>query len=463
MSVKDKFIGDSKFYKRVMMIAVPIMIQNGITNFVSLLDNLMVGSLGTEQMSGAAIVNQLMFVVYLCFFGAMSGAGIFTAQYFGKKDNDGVRDTFRYKIWINLVITTMATCILLCGGELLINMYLKGESEGIDAVATLNYGMEYLRIILIGLPAFAVVQIYASTLRECGKTIVPMMAGILAVFVNLVLNYVLIFGNFGAPELGVAGAAIATVISRYVEMLFVVIWTHTRRKENEYIIGMYKTLKVPMTQVINITKKGLPLLVNETMWSVGVALVAMCYSIRGLSVVPAHNISNTVSSLFNVVFLAMGDAVAIMVGQLLGANKMKEARDEDNKLIAFAVMCALGMGTLMFIVAPLIPELYNTDVQTKELAKHFLMLCAVFMPQNAFLHATYFTLRSGGKTIVTFLFDSVFICCVSVPVAFALSSFTNINIVWVFALVQMADWIKCIIGFVLVKKGVWMNNIVSNE
>lgn len=461
MKKLSKFIGNKDFYRMVLMIAVPIMIQNGITNFVSLLDNIMIGQVGTEQMSGVAIVNQLIFVYNLCIFGGVSGAGIFTAQYFGQGNHEGVRQTMRFKLWMVALITALTSALFLCFGEALINAYLKGEGSAESIAATLSYGEEYLKIMLIGLPAFALVQIYSSTLRECGKTILPMKAGIAAVFVNLLFNYILIYGKFGAPALGVKGAAIATVLSRYVEMLITVIGVHRKNASYSFVSGLYRTLKVPKELTFRIIKKGSPLLLNETLWAAGMAMLTQCYSVRGLNVVAGLNVSNTINNVFNIVFIALGDSVAIIVGQLLGAGKMEEARDTDNKLIAFSVMCCTCVAAVMFLMAPLFPGLYKINDEARLLARYFIMATALFMPQNAFLHAAYFTLRSGGKTVITFLFDSVFIWCVSVVIAFTLSRYTALPVIAVYAMVQLGDLIKCVIGFILVKKGVWLQNIVG--
>lgn len=459
--LKKKFIGDRKFYKMVMSVAVPIMIQNGITNFVSLLDNIMVGRVGTEQMSGVAIVNQLLFVYYLCIFGGLAGAGIFTAQYYGQKDDEGIRHTFRYKIWMALILTAGAILIFTIGGETLIQVYLNGSSDGGDLQAALQYGKTYLSIMLLGLPAFMLLQVYVSTLRECGETVVPMKAGLCAVLCNLVLDYLLIFGKLGLPELGVAGAAVATVIARYTEAAIVILWTHAHKAKNTYIVGVFRSLKVPAHLAGKYFMKGFPLLINETLWSAGMAMLMQCYSVRGLNVVAGLNMANTINNIFNIMFIAMGDAVAIIVGQLLGAGKMKEARDTDNKIIAFSVFCCIIIAGVMFVIAPLFPRFYNTTEEAKVIASQFIRMQAVFMPQAAFIHAIYFTLRSGGKTLVTFLFDSVFVWCVSVLLAFCLSRYTAIGVIVIFSLVQIADWIKCIIGFTLVKKGVWLQNIVA--
>lgn len=456
-----KFIGDKAFYKMVLAIAVPIMIQNGITNFVSLLDNIMIGRIGTEQMSGVAIVNQLLFVYNLCLFGGVSGAGIFTAQYFGQKNDEGIRQTVRFKLWMVSVITLLTVLLLLGAGSSLIAFYLQGEGTAESAAATLAYDRQYLWIMLLGLPPFMMVQVYSSTLRECGQTILPMKAGVIAVFVNLILNYILIYGMLGAPALGVRGAATATIISRYVEAFIVLIHTHRHKAENPFIEGLYSSLKVPGALARKILMKGSPLLLNETLWAAGMAMLTQCYSMRGLNVIAALNISNTINNVFNIVFIALGDSVAIIVGQLLGSGKMEEARDTDNKLIAFSVFCCACMSLIMLILARFFPLLYKTNDEARMLATCFIMIYAIFMPQHAFLHASYFTLRSGGKTVITFLFDSVFIWCVSVTIAFSLSRYTTLSAIAVFTFVQMGDLVKCMIGFILVKKGVWLQNIVE--
>lgn len=456
-----RFIGDKAFYKMVLLIAVPIMIQNGITNFVGLLDNIMIGQIGTEQMSGVAIVNQLLFVYNLCLFGAVSGAGIFTAQYFGQKNHEGIRQTVRFKLWIVMLITLVTVLLLLFAGDSLIAFYLQGDGTTESAADTLRFGRQYLAIMLPGLIPFALMQIYSSTLRECGQTVLPMKAGVAAVFVNLILNYILIYGKLGMPALGVQGAAIATVASRVVEASIVLIHTHRHREENSFVEGLYAALKVPLNLTAKIIRKGTPLLLNETLWGAGMAMLTQCYSVRGLHVIAALNISNTINNVFNIVFIALGDSVAIIVGQLLGAGKMDEARDTDNKMIAFSIFSCTLVALVMLVLARFFPLLYNTDGEVRRLAARFIMVTAIFMPQNAFLHASYFTLRSGGKTVITFLFDSVFIWCVSVTIAYLLSRFTALPVVAVYVFVQMGDWIKCVIGFILVKKGVWLQNIVS--
>ena len=460
----NKFFGDKKFYRKVMTVAVPIMVQNGISNFVSLLDNIMIGQVGTEQMSGVSIVNQLLFVLYLGIFGALAGPGIYGAQFYGKSDHEGVRHTFRFKLYIGLAIILAGIAVLYWNGNSLMRLYLHDTIDSTqDPARVLQFGHEYLLIMLIGLVPFAIEEIYASSLRECGETRLPMIAGLIAVFVNLGLNYVLIFGHFGAPKLGVTGAAIATVISRFVQAAIVVIWTHTHTVRMAFAKGIYRSLRIPLPLAGKIAAKGFPLTANELLWSLGMAFLNQCYSRRGLDAVAGLNIASTITNLFNVVFIAMGSAVAIMVGQLLGAGKLEEAKETDTRLITFSVLSSAVLGALLFLLAPLFPELYDTTAEVKGLATGFIRIGAACMPIFAFMHATYFTLRTGGKTLITFCFDSVFLWLVSVPVAFFIAGYTVTPVLSFYLYMHMLDLIKCAIGFVLVKKGVWIQNLVQDE
>lgn len=456
----SKYIGTRDFYKKLLWLAIPIMVQNAITNFVGFLDNIMVGQLGTEQMSGVAIVNQFVFVFNLCVFGGLSGAGIFGAQFYGSRDYKGIRDTFRFKLITGVVVTVLAFLILIGFGENLIRLFLTSSSGG-DSIATFEYGMSYLHIILLEVIPFVIVQIYASTLRETGETVIPMAAGIAAVFVNLVLNYILIFGNFGAPELGVAGAAIATVISRVVECSIVVGWTHMHARKNLFIIGVYRTLKVPAVLAKKILIKGTPLLLNEVLWSAGMAMVNQCFSVRGLSVVAALNITSTIANLFNVAFIAMGSCVSILVGQHLGANQFQQARETAAKVITFSVFLTILTSTVLYLVSGFFPQLYNTSEEIRLFARNMICINAVVMPLQAFLHATYFTIRSGGRTWITFLFDSAYTWCIAIPFAYCIIHFTSLDIIVVYAMYCSLDIIKAAVGLILLKKGIWVRNIVE--
>ena len=452
---------DWAFYRRVFSVALPMIIQNGITNFVSMLDNIMVGQVGTVQMSGVSIVNQLMFVFNLCIFGAMSGAGIFTAQFHGAGDEKGVRHTFRFKILVGFLLTAIGCTAFLTWGDSLIGLYLEGDANSEAALQTLFYGRGYLQVMLVGLLPFAMTNAYASTLRETGETKVPMVAGVTAVFVNLCLNYVLIFGHFGAPAMGVVGAAVATTVSRFVELGIVMIWTHRNGEKAPFIVGAYRSAAIPGPLLKQIIVKGMPLLANEALWSTGMAFINQCYSTRGLNVVAAMNIATTISMLCSVVFMALGNSVGILMGQMLGAGIPEEQIRRDNKrMIRLAVLSCLALAAVLVGLSGIFPKVYNTTGEVRSIATSLIILSAVMMPVNSYNNAMYFTLRSGGQTFITFIFDSGFTWLVCVPVAFCLSRFTAIAIVPMYAICVGVDVLKIFIGKWMLNKGIWIRRIV---
>ena len=456
----SRYVGDRAFYRRVFQVAIPIIIQNGITNFVSLLDNIMVGQVGTLPMSGVSIVNQIVFVFNLCIFGASSGAGIFTAQFHGSGDDEGIRHTFRFKLFICTLISLAAGLIFFLGQDSLIGLYLTGEGTAEDAAQVLAYGKDYLAVMLWGLLPFGLANAYAGTLKESEETFVPMVAGVTAVFVNLGLNYVLIFGHFGAPAMGVRGAALATVISRYAELLLVAVWTHRNGAKHPFIRGAYRSFAIPSPLLKTIVITGTPLLVNETLWSLGVAFMNQCYSTCGLDVVPATNISSTLINLSSVVYHSLGVSVGILMGQMLGARKPEtEVRDFNRKLIAFSVSMGVLFGGFMALGSGVFPNIYNTTDTVRALAQDLILISALVMPFQSFANATYFTLRSGGKTFITFLFDSGFMWICSIPLAFCLSRFTALPILPLFAICQMPDVLKCVLGSWMLKKGSWIHTL----
>lgn len=451
----------NSIYKRALTLAVPMMIQNGITNMVSLIDNVMVGSLGTEAITAVSIAGQLIFVFNLAIFGGLSGPGIYGAQYYGQKNVEGFRSTFRMKIWICGICLLGSLLAFLLGGEMLIGLYLHGESETVDAALTMQYAKEYLNVMLLGLPMFVVTQIYASSLRETGDSVKPMVGGIASVVVDIVLNYMLIYGNCGFPQLGVRGAAIATVLARAAEMGIVVIWAHVRRKKHVFLQGIYRTLCVPKVLVGKFTRKSLPIFFNEFLWAGGVATLTQCYSVRGLEIVAGLNISNAMTNLLNVVFVALGSAVGILIGQTLGASEYEKAKKDSFRLMRFTGAVCLVLSAILIVASGTFPRLYDTTGQVRQYAKWFIIIAACFFPLQGFMNSMYFTLRSGGKTVITFLFDSVYTWLIPVPLAMLLCNFTGLSIFLVYVLVQVVDSMKVLVGYILIRKGIWISNLVE--
>lgn len=460
-SLRKKYFGDRAFYKTVLAIALPIMLQNGITQFVGMLDNIMVGRVGTEQMTGVSIANTLFFVFNLTIFGAVSAAGFFTAQFFGTGNHDGIRYAFRFKVLFSLLLTAVGIFVFLQYGDVLVMLYLRGKGSAEEISASLGYAREYLRIMLLGLVPYALAQCYASTLRESGQTVVPMLAGIVSVLINLLFNSLLIFGLLGFPKMGSAGAAIATVISRFAELGIVLLWTHRNADKHPFIRGAYRSARIPKALTVQMIHKTLPLIMNETLWAGGMAMLTQCYSTRGYHVVAANNIASTLFNVFSVAFLAMGNSIGIIVGQLLGAEKYEEAKDTNRKMIVFSFLICAVTGAAMSACSPFFPKIYNTTDEIRSLATALILLTVPGMLIDSIAQACYFTLRSGGKIFITILFDSMFVCLVTVPLALVLTYFVHLPILPLFLICQLVNIFKCVIGLMMVKKGIWIKNIVK--
>lgn len=464
MQFKKKFIGDKAFYKMLFILVLPLIVQQGVTSFVSLLDNIMVGRLGTEQMSSVAVVNQLIFVFNLAIFGGISGASIFGAQFAGVGDDEGLRHTFRFKMIFGVVATVLAIGILFLFGDPLTMLFLDNEANAdVDLTSLLTSSREYLLIMLIGLIPFMIVQVYSSTLREMGDTVVPMIASVIAITVNLIFNYFLIFGTFGFPRLEIRGAAIATVLSRYVEMLVVVLYTHIRKAKFKFAIGAYRSLYVPGALVKKIIITGSPLMINEVLWSLGTTYINQCYSTKGLFAYAATNINTTAWQLFCIIMFAMGTAISIIVGRELGKGHRDEAIDMNNKLLFFNLAVHVIMGVILVAVAEYIPLLYNVEDEVRTIATGLLIASGLTLPMHAMVHGIYFTVRSGGKTFITFLFDSVYTWLVPALLAFCLVTFTSLDIIAVYLIVQISDALKMTIGLFMLKSGFWANTIIPTK
>jgi putative MATE family efflux protein len=462
---KIRLIGNKAFYRMVFKVTIPIIIQNLITSFVSLLDNIMVGQVGTESMSGVAIANQLMFIFNLAIFGAFSGIGIFTAQFAGKHDQKGLTYTVRLKLAMVLLLTFLGVMVFFNSGDSLIRLWLNGSNSMDDSIATLTAAHQYMLTMLVGLLPFALAQVYSSTLRETGETMIPMMAGLTAIVVNLIGNYILIYGKFGAPQLGVVGAAAATVLSRFVEAAFVILWSHRHARRFPFMKDVFRSFYVPRQLAASILLKSFPLLLNETLWSLGQAALSQQYSTLSLSVIAAFNISSTIANVFNVAFISMGDATAIILGQKLGqlgtTGDKNAVKHDAYRLAVISVVLCIISGSLMALTSLFFPQVYNTTAEIKHTASTLILVSACYMPVHAYMNASYFTLRSGGKTWITFLFDSVFVWVCSIPAAYIFTHYTSMTIVPVYISVLSLDFIKCIIGFLLVRNGNWIHDLTE--
>jgi Na+-driven multidrug efflux pump len=248
-----------------------------------------------------------------------------------------------------------------------------------------------------------------------------------------------------------------------VELAIVAGWTHLNGEKNPFIRGAYRSMHVPKWLLKGILQKGMPIMANEFLWSSGTAMLNQCYSVRGLDVVAAMNITSTLRNLTSVVFLSMGSVTAIIIGQMLGANKPEQqVRDTSNKLLAGTVLSCVVFGGLTAALSGAFPGFYNTTPEVRSMAAALICVVAVVMPIQGFTQVTYFTLRAGGKSFITFMFDAGFMWIVSVPLAYIFSRFTDVPIVVLYAICLGSELIKCGLGALMLKSGVWIQNLTKH-
>ena len=439
--------------KQILTFALPILLGNLFQQFYTLADTAIAGHiLGDSALSAIGATSSVSSLILTVAFGINAGFGIVIAQAFGEKNNRKLKRSFAQSIMFGLIFSVLVAAI----SPLIINSVLRAMNTPEEIFSDAR---AYILILLEFVIVTMFYNLEATVLRSLGDSKTSVIFIIISTVVNIFLDWLFM----AKLNLGVKGAAAATVLARVVECVIVVWWTHARADKNHFIVGAYRDFKIPGTLVRQIIIKGTPLLLNETLWAGGMAVLMQCYSTRGLAVVAGFNISNTVANLFNVVFIALGSAISIIVGQQLGAGKLEEAVDTDRKMIVFSVFCCLVIGACMFAIAPFFPRIYNTTEEVRGLAKQFIRIASACMPLYGFMHATYFTLRSGGKTVITFLFDSVYVWVVDIPLAFVLTRFTGLPIVPIYLSCQLIEIIKCIIGYVMVKKKIWVNNMVMEH
>jgi putative MATE family efflux protein len=450
----SSLIGSRVFYKRLFQVSLPIVLQQLLTSSLQLIDNLMVGSLGESSINSVSVVNQLYFVIILITFGALGGAGIFTAQYFGSGEVEKLKETFRFKLIVALMLVILSVFVFSVFGPFLIGLFTENE-------VTLSGGMDYLNIVKWSMLPWAFSIAISTTFREIGVTKVLLYITIAAILTNTGLNYLLIFGKFGFPALGVEGAAYGTLASRFVEFgLMMILLVKKGKIFNTRVKDIFKIEKVVLKGIIIM---AIPLLLNEFFWSMGQTMFMQSYSTRGDISLAAMTITGAISQLVFVTFGGIGTGIAVLVGNTLGKNMLEEAKDNAKKVIAFAVVFAFFTGLILFGLSFFIVDLYDVSEATKILAGKNIRINAIFIPVFSFNVSMYFTLRSGGDTRSTMLMDSGYMWVVQVPLIFILARVTNLNVVMLFLIVQGLELPKSIFALSRYRKENWVRNLATKN
>lgn len=449
-----KFIGDRDFFKTTLIIAIPLMLQQLISTSVNLLDNLMIGQLGDHSLAGVATVNRYFLIATFGTNGFIAAASVFMAQFHGAHDHKHMKQTFRFALLTSCIIMSTFVGIALLFPEHIIRFFIQDDK-------VVSEGLKYIIVCALTFLPNMITMAIAGSMRATGDSKRPLMASVVSVLTNAFFNYGLIYGNFGFPQLGVLGAALGTLIARFVELAIILMFL---------TFGNY-AFKTKISELFDISKrlinhifvKALPLSINEILWASGMALLLKFYATRGADVISGYSIATTVSDLFFTMNAGMSVATTILVSHALGANKLDEARENGYHLIGFGVVLSMFFAVLLFGSTFILPYIYSVSDSALHTAQTFLRIQAPLFSIYVMNTTCYFILRAGGDTKSTLLLDSLYMWTVNLVAVGLATHFTSWGIISLYILGQSTDVVKLFIAYRFVAKEKWLNNLALVE
>lgn len=444
---------DKKFLRRIIAIGVPITIQMMLNTILNLVDNMMIGSLGESSIAAVGLANKVFFVFTLLLFGVVSGSSILTAQYFGKRDIKNIRRV----LGMSLIIGLSGAVLFMFAGLFIpkVVMRIFTPSEG-----TISIGASYLMIVAISYPITAITNCYIALLRATNKVKAPVFISLVSILVNVVLNYTFIFGNFGAPRLGVQGAAIATVIARIVECVSILSIVYISNGEAAAKLKELIAFDKEFIKKYFITVS--PVIANEFMWGLGVTMYSLVYGRMGDSAVAAITITQNVEQICIVIFQGLSSATAVILGNELGANKLKDAEKHAKSFFILQLMLTIVMGIVCILIRRPLIELFSVEQNVASDITRCLTVFVCYLPFRMFnLINIVGVLRSGGDTKASLLLDITGVWFVGIPFAFLGGIVLGLPIYYVYAMITIEEVYKFILGFKRYKQKKWLRNIVE--
>ena len=456
MSDTHKYLGPIHFYKKLLLIALPVMGQMLIQNLVSLIDNFMVAGLGDIKMSGVNISGQIVLVFMVLINAICISGGIFMSQYFGAKNKEGMSQVFRYKLIVTFIISTIVTIVYSLNIRPLLSLMVHGNNQ---SEAIILEGASYMKLIAWTFIPIGLSNAMASSLREIGKVKQPLIISVCATIINTFFNWVFIYGNLGAPRLEVRGAAFATIIARTTELIIYIVYII--KTKPEFYTHLKHILKVKLSLVGTILKKSVMILVPEMTWIISETITTALYNSRGgAEIVSGMAAGFAISNLFFIAFNGLHTSIGVVLGSTLGANKLDEARQQKNWLLNGSIIFGIIMGLLGVATIFLIPLVYgNLSPAAKLVCRNLILVTAIYMPLWLYINAQFAISRTGGDTLLGFITDMSTITLLVIPGMFALTYLTNIGPVLMYAIIKLTDFVKIIIASIWLKKERWVKNL----
>jgi len=439
------------FYRRMVTIALPILTQALLNNSLSFVDTLMIGQLGEASIAAVALANQMFFLISLLFFGVASGASIFLSQYWGAKDDQYIQKIMALSITFVTLFSSIFAALSFFAPEAIMHVFTH-EAEVVAG------GVSYQKIVAISYIFSAVTQIFSTGLRVTGHAKTPLKIALFALSLNALGNYFFIFGIGPFPVMGIAGAALATALSRLVEVIL--LFYSVYRNHGHLAVRTREAFRWPKKFILHVVPTTIPVLFNEIFWAVGMTTYKIAYSRIGIEAIAAINVAESIGNLFFVALLGLSNATLIMIGIKIGEHDYALARRWARRFVLISLAVGAVMGVFELLFAPIFAGFFNISAHLKMTAVHLLYIHALFLPVRSFnITVIVGVLRAGGDTSFSMFSEMFGVWAVGVPLAFIGVYLLKAPIVTLYLLVCMEEVAKMLIGLVRLKGGKWLNDL----
>ncbi|MBE6050571.1 MAG: MATE family efflux transporter [Clostridium sp.] len=444
---------DKSFYRRMIKIALPITLQSLLQATLVLIDEIMIGQMGSDSIAGIGLSSKFISLFSVTVSAVITVASILIAQYIGNKNKEGVNDSFNFNLYASLGITILFMVSSIIIPSSIMSIYTNDSN-------TINIAAKYLRVTSVGFLPMTLTLMCSAYLRNIGYAKIPMYASIASVFSDIILNYGLIFGNFGLPKLEVVGAALATTIARFVEFAIVFVVFERIKRKSEYTLWI--TFKFTKPFIMNVFKILLPILMCEFLWSFGENVYAVIYGRIGTEQCAAMTLTYPVQNFMIGLLSGISSAAGIMIGKLLGADEEEKAYEESKEFVRITIIMSLIISLIIFAFGRFYVKLYNVPLETMQITVYILNAYAlVFIAKVINMVLGGGVLRSGGKTKYIMLIDIVGTWIIGVPAGLVTSFILELPIYWVYFILSLEEYVRVILEVKLFRSRKWMNNVAN--
>lgn len=452
--LSDKAFDQKRFYRQMVLIALPVMIQNFISSLLNMIDTVMVGKLGEIEIAAVGIANQYFFFFNMFLIGLCAGCSVFISQFWGKKDVANIKRI----LGIGLISAVIASFVFIFIGFL--NPHKVMALFNNDKTV-IELGARYLKIVLVSYLFTGITFVYSFSLRSIGNAVLPMLISCVALLCNAFLNYVLIFGKFGAPALGVEGAALATLIARVVEATILVASVYLGK--GVLAASVRELLDFSLEFVQKAYRTIFPVILNDMCWGLASLVYVAVYGRMGTQDVAAIQICNTINNLFMVVIFGMSSAAAVMIGNSIGAGKEWLGRKYATKFSILSVEVGIVLGLLIAITSPAMLGFFNvSDIVINSSQKILYIISIIFFIRVLGIMLIVGILRGGGDAARAFIIEGFTMWLIGVPLTILGAFVWHFPVYMVYGLAIMEEIAKCILGLMRLKSGRWIRNVTHD-